>query len=351
MSKFVVGLVVVACAVTLSAFGQNKVVFDNQSGDPARVKLIGPTKTEVQVPVGTKQGVDALAGKYTIKVRYGTPGSFRYSKGQEFEVTETATARSETTITLHKVVGGNYDAHPISESEFGTTTETQTQAQNRQTPTPAGSTTNNTVGRTNAEEPTGLFVSGAMTGPPPSIWTSSDRYDLLIVCATVDKGRYGANDFTVTPSSGDKPAELLGLIFDKASLIMSAGYSTSYQSVGSGTIFAMVPGRMNFLFLVPKPYKGPIKFKGPGTESNIRLLEDTTEWCVDALASEEERVRAIAAEILKGDKRDNLLHAVSTHQDQTAIVLPALRKAEASETNVKIKADMEAAIRKFTQQK
>jgi hypothetical protein len=120
MRKFVVGIAAVVCAVSLSAFGQNKVVFDNQSGDPALVRLIGPTKTEVQVPNGAKEGVDAAAGKYTIKVRYGTAGNYRYSKGQEFEVTETATARSETTITLHKVVAGNYDAHPISESEFGT---------------------------------------------------------------------------------------------------------------------------------------------------------------------------------------------------------------------------------------
>lgn len=119
MSKFAVGIVAVVCAVSLSAFGQNKVVFDNQSGDPALVKLIGPTKTEVQVANGAKAGVDAGAGKYTIKVRYGAPGNYRYSKGQEFEVTETTTARSETTITLHKVVAGNYDSRPITEAEFG----------------------------------------------------------------------------------------------------------------------------------------------------------------------------------------------------------------------------------------
>lgn len=142
MSKFVVGIVAVLCAVSLSAFAQNKVVFDNQSGDPALVKLIGPTKTEVQVPNGTKAGVDAAAGKYAIKVRYGTPGNYRYSKGQEFEVTETATARSKTTITLHKVIAGNYDAHPISESEFGTTEQARTVAK---TPTLAAPTTTGVI--------------------------------------------------------------------------------------------------------------------------------------------------------------------------------------------------------------
>ena len=120
MRMFVVGFVAVVCGLTVSAFGQNRIVFDNQSGDRALVKLVGPTQTEVDVPNGAKVGTDASAGRYVIKVRYGTPGNYSYSKGDEFTVTETATARTETTITLHKVVAGNYDARPISEAEFGT---------------------------------------------------------------------------------------------------------------------------------------------------------------------------------------------------------------------------------------
>lgn len=122
MSRSVVGIVAVVCVMVVSAFGQNKVVFGNQSGDPAFVKLIGPTKTEVEVPNGAKEGVDAAAGLYTIKVRYGAPGHYSYTKGDEFTVTETATARSETTITLHKVVDGNYDSHPITGTDFGEVT-------------------------------------------------------------------------------------------------------------------------------------------------------------------------------------------------------------------------------------
>jgi len=185
MSKFVIGFVTVACAATLSAFGQNKVVFDNQSGDPALVRLIGPTKTEVQVPSGAKQGVDAAAGKYTIKVRYGTPGSYRYSKGQEFEVTETATARSETTITLHKVVAGNYDAHPISEAEFGTTAEPHTRAQNRPTTTPAEATS--AVGTNALSIPSDLIGSTMSTA-----YANLDKKDLWRVPweTTFDKDRH-----------------------------------------------------------------------------------------------------------------------------------------------------------------
>ena len=125
--------VLIVCASAISAFAQNKVVFDNQSGEPALVKLIGPTQTEVEVPNGTKAGTDAAAGRYIIKVRYGTPGNYRYTKGDEFTVTETATARSETTITLHKVVAGNYDSRPISESDFNKGQESAV----RQSPAPS----------------------------------------------------------------------------------------------------------------------------------------------------------------------------------------------------------------------
>jgi hypothetical protein len=118
MKNVIVWSVLIVCACAVSAFAQNNVVFDNQSGEPALVKLIGPTQTEVEVPNGAKVGVDAAAGQYIIKVRYGTSGRYRYSKGDKFDVKGTVTTRSETTITLHKVVAGNYDSHPIPEKEF-----------------------------------------------------------------------------------------------------------------------------------------------------------------------------------------------------------------------------------------
>jgi len=117
----IAGVVLILIGVVTPTKAQNTVTFDNQSGEPALVKLIGPTSKEVEVPSGTKQSVEALAGRYTIKVRYGTQGKYRYSKGQDFEVEQTATTRSEITITLHKVMAGNYDTQPISEKEFGET--------------------------------------------------------------------------------------------------------------------------------------------------------------------------------------------------------------------------------------
>jgi hypothetical protein len=109
----------IALAYVATAAAQNTVLFDNQSGEPALVKLVGPTQTEVQVPNGATAGADAAAGRYIIKVRYGTPDKYLYSKGDEFEVKETSATRSEITITLHKVWGGNYETWPISQAEFG----------------------------------------------------------------------------------------------------------------------------------------------------------------------------------------------------------------------------------------
>ena len=118
MKNVVAWSVLIVCACAVSAFAQNKVVFDNQSGEPALVKLVGPTPANVEVPSGNKASTDAAAGRYIIKVRYGTAGKYRYTQGEEFQVAESATTRSEVTITLHKVVGGNYDTYTIPASAF-----------------------------------------------------------------------------------------------------------------------------------------------------------------------------------------------------------------------------------------
>ncbi|MBI5902570.1 MAG: hypothetical protein HZB84_03675 [Deltaproteobacteria bacterium] len=97
----------------------NTITFENQSGEPGLVKLIGPTALSVEVPVGGSRTVNAAAGEYHILVRYGNdPKAYRYSKGDPFTVTQTATKYSATSITLHKVVGGNYPSRPASSAEF-----------------------------------------------------------------------------------------------------------------------------------------------------------------------------------------------------------------------------------------
>jgi len=115
--------IAVILASPFAGFAQdNEVEFDNQSGQPALVKLIGPTMKEVNVPINSKLSVTALPGNYHILVRYGTSENYQYTKGEKFEVTETATKKSKTSITLHKVIGGNYAAKPISEKEFTAST-------------------------------------------------------------------------------------------------------------------------------------------------------------------------------------------------------------------------------------
>jgi hypothetical protein len=136
MKKFIVCSLWLVCGFTVTSGAQSKVVFDNQSGEQALVKLVGPTQTEVDVPNGAKVGADAAAGRYAIKVRYGTPGNYHYAKGQEFEVKETATTRSETTITLHKVVAGNYETEPISGTEFNAGRPPSTRPKQSQTASP-----------------------------------------------------------------------------------------------------------------------------------------------------------------------------------------------------------------------
>ena len=44
----------------------NTITFDNQSGEPAVVKLIGPTKQSVEIPNGEKRTVNVAAGEYYI---------------------------------------------------------------------------------------------------------------------------------------------------------------------------------------------------------------------------------------------------------------------------------------------
>ena len=97
----------------------NTITFYNLSGEYSLVKLMGPTGQTVEVSHGERRTVNVAAGEYYILVRYGgKPDQYKYSKGDLFTVTQTATEYSVLTITLHKVVDGNYPVHPVSSEEF-----------------------------------------------------------------------------------------------------------------------------------------------------------------------------------------------------------------------------------------
>lgn len=115
-------LVLVATAPA-SVLAGSSVTFDNQSGQPALVKLIGPISTVVEVPNGETRTVSATGGHYFILARYGTDEStYRYSKGDHFDITETYTGYSfryqRVRITLHTVINGNYHTARSNKQEF-----------------------------------------------------------------------------------------------------------------------------------------------------------------------------------------------------------------------------------------
>lgn len=321
MSKFLVGFVAAACAVTLSAFGQNKVVFDNQSGDPALVKLIGPTKTEVQVPNGARQGVVAATGKYTIKVRYGTPGSYRYSKGQEFEVTETATARSETTITLHKVIAGNYDAHPITEKDFA---EQSVPANGAATQIGANTTETQSVSVVTAR-----YVPEIRDWVNGRTWDykSDDAKTFLVIRAHMTAGGdiKPYDDFALRDSSGDKMAGW-GVAGDEQTHLMN---TPDFQSASQVRLTG--PAVVVLCYSVPKSHKPPLRLHFRGSSYPVMIVSDI-DWRLECLANSSSAIRQAAA------------FTLSIATNRTPSILGSLERALAIEKEPSTRVKLEEAI-------
>lgn len=97
----------------------NTITFENQSGDNAVVKLVGPVRLVVPVPDMTNQTVHVPPGTFYILTRYCNAfGACTYSKGNPFTVEQTMTTYSIITITLHKVPWGNYATYPTTAAEF-----------------------------------------------------------------------------------------------------------------------------------------------------------------------------------------------------------------------------------------
>lgn len=97
----------------------NTLTLDNRSGEDALVKVVGPTSAAVEVPTGSSRTIHVAGGGYLLLVRYGRdPRRYSYTKGDPFTVRQTPTQYSMTTITLHKVVNGNYGTVRIPAGEF-----------------------------------------------------------------------------------------------------------------------------------------------------------------------------------------------------------------------------------------
>lgn len=99
--------------------GKSTIEFINHSGQTALVKVLGPTRLKIEVPDGESRTVNVSGGWYFIKTRYGdAPSHYTYTRGEKFEVKETAQTLWSYYITLHPVVDGNYETFPISPEEF-----------------------------------------------------------------------------------------------------------------------------------------------------------------------------------------------------------------------------------------
>jgi len=111
-------LLAVSVAIPVLAQESPTITFENRSGEDALVRLVGPTSEMVPVADSASRTVAARGGTYRMYVRYGQPGHYRYTKGDSFSVYEGADGVDQISITLHKVVGGNYGTAPSSEAEF-----------------------------------------------------------------------------------------------------------------------------------------------------------------------------------------------------------------------------------------
>jgi len=117
---FLWGVCVLILSATVSgaADEKNSLTFINKSGEDALVKLIGPTKGLVEVPEAGEATVKIVGGTYTIYVRYGKEPKYRYSRGETFNISDSALSYTKATLTLHKVPNGNYSTYGSSEAEF-----------------------------------------------------------------------------------------------------------------------------------------------------------------------------------------------------------------------------------------
>lgn len=98
---------------------ESTVTLENQSGQPALAKIVGPTEHIVAVTSGHQKSVHVAPGIYRLLVRYGNEGDeYRFAEGEPFSVAESQNQYSVVSITLHKVEGGNYPVRLISEAEF-----------------------------------------------------------------------------------------------------------------------------------------------------------------------------------------------------------------------------------------
>lgn len=104
-----------ACAAA-AAPPRNTITFENHSGEPALVHLIGPSEQRLEVGSAEKKTIHVTGGRYAIVTRYGSaPNRYRYEKGAPFKIEDGRRKFSQVTIPLD---APGTVAQPASKQEF-----------------------------------------------------------------------------------------------------------------------------------------------------------------------------------------------------------------------------------------
>lgn len=124
-NKWVMVFLLIACSITgLGTLGHakkggNVLAIQNDSGQFALVKTVGPTRAVAKIPLDQKKTIRLATGEYYILVRIGfAPKEFIYTKGEPFTITEEEDKFSLTTVTIHRIVSGMKNPHEVSGEEF-----------------------------------------------------------------------------------------------------------------------------------------------------------------------------------------------------------------------------------------
>lgn len=110
-----------ACLVSHSQAKKpsNTLTIQNDSGQFAVIKIVGPTRAVMKVPLDRKKKIHLAPGEYYILVRFGfAPKEYIYTKGKLFTLTQEQDRFSHTSITLHRVIAGIENPYEVSGEEF-----------------------------------------------------------------------------------------------------------------------------------------------------------------------------------------------------------------------------------------
>jgi hypothetical protein len=190
----------------------NQIIFQNQSGQSALVKLIGPSSHVVSVPNGESRSVAVDSGEYYFITQYGkSPNQYSYRRSDKFTVNAAPGQVARVSITLHTVPGGNFSTRGSSAAEFNAAAGQESRGGVRRTDIPTSKPTSpgasseadltywKEVDKTNPEE-----LEAYLRKYPDGEFADLARARLKRAGRSL-QGKEGTND-GVTEGKGSSPA-------------------------------------------------------------------------------------------------------------------------------------------------